>query len=128
MNICKRHKFYYDAWIASSKKIFKDALYFFLKKDFIHFGATIVKSYQNMFALMFASSIFYFKNSTIDLIRYAADLRNEGIFVFETMDAGPQVKFLCLEENLNTILKGLKQNFTGIDFIVSKVGCDLEWI
>ncbi len=55
-------------------------------------------------------------------------MRNEGIFVFETMDAGPQVKFLCLEENLNTILKGLKQNFTGIDFIVSKVGRDLEWI
>ncbi|MCR8876736.1 diphosphomevalonate decarboxylase, partial [Borreliella burgdorferi] len=119
MNICNRHKFSYDAWIASSKKIFKDALYFFLNKAFIHFGATIVKSYQTMFALMFASSIFYFKNSTIDLIGYAADLRNEGIFVFETMDAGPQVQFVCLVENLDTILKGLKQDFTGIDFIVS---------
>ncbi|SCW26848.1 diphosphomevalonate decarboxylase [Borreliella japonica] len=128
MNICKHHEFYYDAWIASSKKIFKDALYFFLKKDFVHFGANIVKSYQNMFALMFASSIFYFKSSTIDLIKYAANLRNEGIFVFETMDAGPQVKLICLEKNLNTILKGLKQNFTSINFIVSKVGCDLEWI
>ncbi|WP_210753333.1 diphosphomevalonate decarboxylase [Borreliella valaisiana] len=128
MNICKYHEFYYDAWIASSKKIFKDALYFFLKKDFIHFGTTIVKSYQNMFALMFASSIFYFKSSTIDLIKYAANLRNEGIFVFETMDAGPQVKFICLEKNLNTILKRLEQNFNDIDFIVSKVGCGLEWI
>ncbi len=109
-------------------KRFLKMLYIFFKKDFVHFGATIVKSYQNMFALMFASSIFYFKNSTIDLIKYAAYLRNKGILVFETMDAGPQVKFLCLEKNLNTILKGLKQNFTDIEFIVSKVGCDLEWI
>ncbi len=29
MNICKHHEFYYDAWIASSKKIFKDAYIFF---------------------------------------------------------------------------------------------------
>ncbi len=109
-------------------KRFLKMLYIFFKKDFIRFGANVVKSYQNMFALMFASSIFYFKSSTIDLIKYAANLRNEGIFVFETMDAGPQVKFLCLEKNLNTILKRLKQNFTDINFIVSKVGCGLEWI
>ncbi len=128
MNICKHHEFYYDAWIASSKKIFKDALYFFFKKRFYTLWSKCCKKLSEYVCLNVCIFYFYFKSSTIDLIKYAANLRNEGIFVFETMDAGPQVKFLCLEKNLNTILKRLKQNFTDINFIVSKVGCGLEWI
>ncbi|AHH08655.1 diphosphomevalonate decarboxylase [Borrelia anserina] len=128
MEICTQEKFYWDAWIGSSRRLFKEALYFFLKGDFNEFGLKIVKSYQRMFALMLSSSIIYFKGNTIELIKYIADLRNKGIPVFETMDAGPQVKVLCLEKNLELILDKLTNNFKDIDFIVSRIGSGLEWI
>ncbi|QMU99436.1 diphosphomevalonate decarboxylase [Borrelia sp. A-FGy1] len=128
MKICMQNRFYWDAWIKSSRKIFKEALYFFLKGDFYRLGLSIVKSYQDMFALMFSSSIIYFKSSTIDLIKYVSALRSSGVPVFETMDAGPQVKIICLKKDLKLVLDRLKKNFRDVDFIVSKIGSGLEWI
>ncbi|WP_330730121.1 diphosphomevalonate decarboxylase [Borrelia turicatae] len=128
MEICKQDKFYWDAWIESSRNIFKEALYFFLKGDFNGFGLKIVKSYQCMFSLMLSSSIIYFKSNTIELIKYIADLRSKGVPVFETMDAGPQVKVLCLKKDLELILTRLTSNFRDVNFVVSKIGSGLEWI
>ncbi|AHH04718.1 Diphosphomevalonate decarboxylase [Borrelia miyamotoi FR64b] len=81
-----------------------------------------------MFGLMLSSSIIYFKGITIDLIKYIANLRNKGILIFETMDAGPQVKILCLQRDLEFILNELTRNFTDVDFVVSRIGIGLEWI
>lgn len=81
-----------------------------------------------MFALMLSSSIIYFKSNTIELIKYIADLRSKGISVFETMDAGPQVKVLCLKKDLELILTKLTSNFRDVNFVVSKIGSGLEWI
>ncbi|QFP41687.1 diphosphomevalonate decarboxylase [Borrelia miyamotoi] len=128
MEICKQEEFYWDAWVKSSRTIFKEALYFFLKGNFNEFGLKIVKSYQCMFGLMLSSSIIYFKGITIDLIKYIAYLRNKGILIFETMDAGPQVKILCLQRDLEFILNELTRNFTDVDFVVSRIGIGLEWI
>ncbi|ATQ14571.1 diphosphomevalonate decarboxylase [Borrelia miyamotoi] len=128
MEICKQEEFYWDAWVKSSRSIFKEALYFFLKGNFSEFGLKIVKSYQCMFGLMLSSSIIYFKGITIDLIKYIANLRNKGILIFETMDAGPQVKILCLQRDLEFILNELTRNFTDVDFVVSRIGIGLEWI
>ncbi|AHH12710.1 Diphosphomevalonate decarboxylase [Borrelia hermsii YBT] len=128
MEICKQEKFYWDAWIKSSRNIFKEALYFLLKGDFNEFGLKIVKSYQCMFALMLSSSIIYFKSNTIELIKYIAALRSRGISVFETMDAGPQVKVLCLKKDLELVLTELTSNFRDVDFVVSRIGSGLEWI
>ncbi|ETZ18868.1 Diphosphomevalonate decarboxylase [Borrelia duttonii CR2A] len=128
MELCKQERFYWDAWIKSSQNIFKEALYFFLIGDFNKFGLRVIKSYQCMFALMLSSSIIYFKDSTINLIKYVAELRREGFSVFETMDAGPQVKILCLKKDLNLILPKLTKNFKDVDFVVSGIGSGLEWI
>lgn len=128
MEICRQEKFYWDAWIKSSRNIFKEALYFLLKGDFNEFGLKIVKSYQCMFALMLSSSIIYFKSNTIELIKYIAALRSRGISVFETMDAGPQVKVLCLKKDLELVLTELTSNFRDVDFVVSRIGSGLEWI
>ncbi|AHH10879.1 diphosphomevalonate decarboxylase [Borrelia coriaceae] len=128
MEICKQEKFYWDAWIKSSRNILKEALYFFLKGDFNGFGLKIVKSYQCMFALMLSSSIIYFKSNTIKLINYIATLRRRGISVFETMDAGPQVKVLCLKKDLELVLTELTSNFKDVNFVVSRIGSGLEWM
>ncbi|WP_024653362.1 diphosphomevalonate decarboxylase [Borrelia persica] len=128
MELCKKEKFYWDAWVRSSQNIFREALYFFLVGNFNEFGLKIIKSYQCMFALMLSSSIVYFQDSTISLIKYIADLRRDGYSVFETMDAGPQVKVLCLKKDLALILDKLTSNFKDIDFIVSEIGRGLEWM
>ena len=128
MEICKQERFYWDAWVKSSRNIFKKALYFFLKGDFSSFGLQIVKSYQCMFALMLSSSIIYFKSRTIELIKYMAELRSNGVLVFETMDAGSQVKILCLKKDLELVLTKLTQNFRDVNFVVSRIGSGLKWI
>jgi diphosphomevalonate decarboxylase len=48
---------------------------------------------------------------TVAVIRECQRLREEGLHAWETLDAGPQVKILCLEPEVEKISRRL----TGLD-------------
>ena len=102
---------YYSAWLDDSRKLMDAALGALAERNLDELGPLIRSSYLRMFASMFAANppIIYWKPSSLRVIRACEALRRDGIGVWETMDAGPQVKLLILERNLPTILAALSE-------------------
>jgi len=77
---------------------------------------------------MFAADdpVIYWLPESLGLIRLAADLRSQGLGIWETMDAGPQVKFFCETRDLPALEKALRDHFPSLPFRVSQPGPGLR--
>jgi diphosphomevalonate decarboxylase len=58
------------------------------------------------------------------VIRECQRLRDEGIGAWETLDAGPQVKVLCLDGEVEVIRERLQALDPELKLIVTTVGQD----
>lgn len=56
------------------------------------------------------------------LIRKIQKWREEGIFCYATMDAGPNVKILCLQESITEIEKRLQQACPELSYFIARPG------
>ncbi|RKX72151.1 MAG: diphosphomevalonate decarboxylase, partial [Spirochaetes bacterium] len=90
---------YYNAWVKDSVDLMSEAEAALRDKNLEILGPIIRKSYLRMFATMFAADppVIYWKPVSLGVIRLCEKMRSEGISVWETMDAGPQVKLFCTE-------------------------------
>jgi diphosphomevalonate decarboxylase len=97
---------YYPAWISDAPLLMKQAHSALEKRNLDLLGPLIRMSYLRMFATMFAADppIIYWKPSSLAVIRLCEEMRFRGIGVWETMDAGPQVKLIALEKDIPEIL------------------------
>jgi len=102
---------YYSAWLDDSRKLMDAALSALAERSLDKLGPLIRLSYLRMFATMFAANppIIYWKPASLRVIRACETLRQDGIGVWETMDAGPQVKLLSIEHNVPTLLAALSE-------------------
>jgi len=84
------------------------------------------QSYLTMFATMHTSipPIFYWNAKSIEIIKMCQRLRQESIALWETMDAGPQVKILTTAAHVEEILRELKNEISPDALIVSQLGAD----
>ena len=58
------------------------------------------------------------------MIQLLDGLRAEGVRVYETMDAGPQVKCLCLEEDVEQISSRLRRSYPNLGLFELKPAHD----
>lgn len=107
---------YYDTWVRYNNNLVEDAISAILQKDIEKLGVLIRKSYTAMHACSIAAvpSILYWKADSISLIEHAALLRSQGIPVWETMDAGPQVKLITISAYVDTICESVKRHFPNV--------------
>jgi len=107
---------FYPNWVRASNEIADRALAALKLKDLRELGMAMRSSYLKMFATMFAADppIIYWLPKSLEIIRFCEDLRQEGLEVWETMDAGPQVKIVCLEKDIRSIVKKIKNKIKGI--------------
>ncbi|OHD15134.1 MAG: diphosphomevalonate decarboxylase [Spirochaetes bacterium GWB1_48_6] len=119
---------YYSQWVKDAAQIFPQALEALRGKDLTLLGHFARLSYLRMFSSMFAADdpLIYWLPESLGLIRMAEDLRREGLEIWETMDAGPQVKFFCTTKELPVLEKALKTLFPQLPFRVSKPGPGLR--
>lgn len=84
-------------------------------KDFELLGQTAEQNAICMHALMLTSvpPILYSNQDTIAMMRKVWQLREQGVEVYFTQDAGPNLKLLFLDKNVNII----QENFPNIDVI-----------
>jgi len=113
---------YYSGWLHSIDKdiqIMKEAIN---KKHFSKVGTIAETNCLKMHALMWTTQppIIYQNPTTIRIMNSIIEWRQQGLEAYFTMDAGPQVKILCLEENLQEILEKLKG--MNIETIITKPG------
>lgn len=88
---------YYRAWLDAADGDFRSARAAILNHDFMTLAGISEKSCLKMHALMLSAEpgLIYWNEATVACLHRVRALRAEGLEVFFTMDAGPQVKAVC---------------------------------
>lgn len=91
---------YYDSWLSSTADDYQEALSALNKRDFARLIDLSESSCLKMHGVMLSSQppMIYWRPATLACIHAVRDMRAEGLPVFFTIDAGPQVKAVCLPE------------------------------
>jgi len=115
---------FYDSWVGSSESLFDAAQSAVVTRDLEKLGATVRQSYLRMFGTMFTADppFIYWLPESVAVIRCCDELRSRGTPVWETMDAGPQVKLLTLASDENDISAAIEDVVPGATVISSRVG------
>ena len=115
---------YWQTWMEAQPEhlqIVKTALE---EGDFKRMGEVAECNAQAMHALCHTAQppVYYWNPQSMALLQLAAGLRGDGWPVYTTMDAGPQVKFITLRENVPTLVKQIKEGVPGVETIVAYPG------
>lgn len=102
---------FYKARISGMKNKLKKIKQALFNKDFKTFGEISEAEAINMHAVMMTSfpAIYYWTPGTMRIILSVIDWREEGLLVYFTIDAGPNVHLLTLSENADKITQRLKK-------------------
>lgn len=102
---------YYPAWVSSTHEDFLAARERIAARDFAGLAELAEYSCLKMHGLMLASrpGLLYWNGATLACLHRIRELRAAGIPVFFTVDAGPQVKAVCLPEHAATVRTALAE-------------------
>ncbi|MBN1501987.1 diphosphomevalonate decarboxylase [Candidatus Woesearchaeota archaeon] len=114
----------YKCWLDAIVEDLKNVRQGIIQKSFSLVGKTAEHNCLKMHSLMLTTKppIIYWNEFTIRIINKIIELRENGLECYFTIDAGPQVKIICLESNIPKIVRKV-QEITGIeDIIITKPG------
>lgn len=119
MKLCVETSTTFDEWIRQSEQDYKDMLVYLKENDFKKVGELTEKNALAMHATTKTAtpSFSYLTDASYEAMDFVRQLREQGESCYFTMDAGPNVKVLCLEENLEHLSELLGQRYR---LIVSK--------
>lgn len=102
---------FYSDWISSSKTDLDDMRLAISKKDFQKLGEISEYSCLKMHGLAMSAKpgIVYWNAATISVIHAVRELRLKNIQCYFSIDAGPQVKILCMPHDVEAIGKLLME-------------------
>jgi len=101
----------YPVWLKTIEKDLKDVKQGILKKNLTLVGKTAEQNCLKMHATMMTTqpSLVYWMPATLEIIHAITSWRERGLESYFTIDAGPQVKVICLEKDAIKIKKGLEK-------------------
>lgn len=111
MELSRRTSPLYDAWIASADAALGEARGAVRRRDFDALAAVAEHSSNTMHAVMLSSrpALMYWRGATVECLHTIRDLReNGGVGTFFTVDAGPQVKAVCLPREAGRVATALR--------------------
>jgi diphosphomevalonate decarboxylase len=118
----------YEGWLKSVDEDIKKVRNGIINKDFTLVGNTAERNCLKMHALMMTTDppIIYWNKTTMEIINSVINWRDAGPESYFTIDAGPQVKIICIEKNVNEIMERCRR-IQGIkDVILTKPGKGAE--
>ncbi len=120
---------YYFSWVKESTALLPDAMRAVENRDLELLGVTARRSYSLMHGAILGADppLLYWLPATVAAIHACAALRAEGIAAWETIDAGPQVKILCLEKDHEAVAARMTSLGFGIQTLVCFVGPGLQY-
>jgi len=100
---------YYRAWVAGQHQDLDEAAEAVAGRDFDRLAAVSEYSCLKMHALTLSSrpGIVYWKPATLACLQAVRELRAAGYGTFFTVDAGPQVKAVCLPRDAEAVAGAL---------------------
>jgi len=102
---------YFAPWVESTRSDFGAAKAAVRERDFEHLSEIAEHSCLKMHGLMLATrpALVYWKPATLACLQRIRELRAAGAAVFFTIDAGPQVKAVCLPESRAQVADALAE-------------------
>ena len=119
MKLCVGTSTTFDEWIRQSEQDYKDMLVYLKENDFKKVGELTEKNSLAMHATTKTAtpSFSYLTDASYEAMDFVRQLREQEESCYFTMDAGPNVKVLCLEKDLEHLSELLGQRYR---LIVSK--------
>jgi diphosphomevalonate decarboxylase len=102
---------YYAAWVESHAADLAHGIEAVARRDFAELAKVSEHNCLKMHAVMQTSvpSLIYWTPATLACMQRIQELRRDGVPVFFTVDAGPQVKAVCLPEAAATVTAELRK-------------------
>ena len=119
MKLCVETSTTFEEWIRQSEQDYKDMLIYLKENDFEKVGVLTEKNALAMHATTKTANppFSYLTDASYEAMDFIRQLREQGESCYFTMDAGPNVKVLCLEKDLEHLSELLGQRYR---LIVSK--------
>ena len=119
MKLCVETSTTFEEWIRQSEQDYKDMLVYLKENDFEKVGVLTEKNALAMHATTKTANppFSYLTDASYEAMDFVRQLREKGESCYFTMDAGPNVKVLCLEKDLEHLSELLGQRYR---LIVSK--------
>lgn len=120
---------YFGPWVHDAKAICAEAIIALDRRDLQRLGELARLSYLRMHASAMAAEppVLYWLPASLGVIQACASLRARGFAAWETMDAGPQVKVLCLAPELDQVRQEIADAVPGLSFIEARPGNDPDF-
>ena len=101
---------YYENWLKTVNQDLEIIRKGILNKDFTSVGSRAEHNCLKMHALMITTSpaIIYWRPETLKIVQNILGWREGGLECYFTIDAGPQIKIICLEKDVPELKKRLQ--------------------
>jgi diphosphomevalonate decarboxylase len=115
---------YYPSWVTSTGQDFETAISLVAHRDFAGLAELAEFSCLKMHGLMLSSrpGLIYWNPATVACMHRIRELRSNGLPVFFTIDAGPQVKAVCLPDAAAEVAAALAEVDGVHEILVSGLG------
>jgi diphosphomevalonate decarboxylase len=116
---------FYDSWLEQQSDDLVSARQAVEKRDFGQLATVSEHNCLKMHSVMWASRppIVYWNHTTLACMDTVRDLQKESVPVFFTIDAGPQLKAICLPPAGKTVSKALSETEGVVRILTSGLGC-----
>ena len=125
MEISRRSSPFYSRWVEEQPMDLATARDAIAVRDFGKLASVAEHNCLKMHSVMWASRppVVYWNSATLDCLHAVRELKSGGVAVFFTIDAGPQVKAVCLPDVEARVVETLSQ-VTGVQAVhTSAIGC-----
>jgi diphosphomevalonate decarboxylase len=111
MEISRKTSPFYQSWLQQQDHDLDVARTAIAQRDFAQLGTIAEHNCLKMHSVMWASRppMVYWNAATMRCMETVRRLQDEGCDVFFTIDAGPQIKAICLPDEVETVSAALAQ-------------------
>jgi len=124
MEISRKTSPFYSSWIERQPEDLAAARNAIMNQDFQQLAAVAEHNCLKMHSMMWASRppTVFWNSATMQCLQTVRGLQRTGVAVFFTIDAGPQVKAICLPEHAEKVRTSLASTNGVIDVMVTGLG------
>ena len=124
MEISRRTSPFYASWVAQQDQDLASARAAIAARDFERLATVAEHNCLKMHSVMWASRppVVYWNSATMRCLEAVRELQARGLGVFFTMDAGPQVKVVCLPEDAEAARAALSSIDGVAEIMLSSLG------
>jgi len=120
MEISRKTSPFYSRWIEQQAQDLDEARAAIAARDFARLAAVAEHNCLKMHSVMWGSRppMIYWNSATLACMQTVRELQSQGVAVFFTIDAGPQLKAVCEPADEARVRDAL-ENTTGVEDILS---------